>query len=118
MASLLIFRRSADAPKLKVADIKAAMNLIHKRARVQRDELAEFMLNGGFKKLPIVKQSEVDSDDWHRPNDKGWKIPESCLGRKGEATLTQRESVRLWIKQQLTEYGVDPDSFSVVWTED
>lgn len=121
MSQLILFRKGSTAPKLSAAKITAAFDTIKNvnKVRVHRDELVTFMLNGGFKKLPQVKQSEVDSENLDLS--KGWVIPKSCLGRPdkvtGEvlATPEKRESVRLWVKQQLSAYGIEEDSFSIIW---
>lgn len=116
MSRILVFRKGTNAPKkLKVAEIKAITDEVNITARVNRDPLIRFMFDGSFAKLPLVKQSEIDSDAKRRTiKDKGWEVPSECLGRIGEATPSAAESIRLWVKQRLGEFGVDSDSVSVL----
>lgn len=115
MSKLLIVRKSADkAPKLTKAQLAKTLEEVAKKQRVSRDDLVTFLLDGSFNKLPVVKQAEIDRAQANRTQLEGWEIPASNLGRVGEATPSSRESVRLWIKQNLKEMGVNPDDLSVV----
>lgn len=115
MGTITIYRRqSVKVKRMGKVQLATALIAIGKRARVNRDALVEFFLCGEFNRLPVTPQSVIDSPV-ARENAQGWVLPVDCLGRKGEATASVAESVRLWIKQNLAAYGVDPDSVSVVY---
>jgi hypothetical protein len=112
MAKLLIVRKSATkAPKLTKAKMAEALEKIDTVSRVSRPQLVELMLGGGYNKLPVIPQSEIDKAHYNRKIEmEGWEIPVEEMGRlKGEPNGSTRESVRLWIKQRLGEFGVPED---------
>ncbi len=114
MAKILIIRKG-KGPKLSATKVKNALDIIDGRTRIQRTETVSFMLNGGFAKLPEVKQSEIDSDMQRRNIiGKGWEIPEAEYGHKKEATVSVKESIRAYLKTQLKDQGLDPEAFSVI----
>lgn len=120
MSRLMVFRKSAvKAPKLSATKVAAAIAEIGSKVRVERDEFVTFMLGGGFAKLEVVSQSAIDSD-MQRPKimGKGWEVPADSLGRVGVATPSSRESIRLWAKQQLPAYGINPDAVAIILVED
>ena len=90
-----------DALKNRLDEIKKVVRI---RARVNRDSVIDFLCGGDFNKLPEVS-SEIINNPVMRildPKVKGWTVPESDLGRDGEASLSQRNSLVLWIKQNLS----------------
>lgn len=119
MATIMIYRRTDCEPvKLTPAQVKkAAADIKKKGARVERPSLVKFLLGGLFSKLKVTPQSIIDSPVQRAAQGKGWEVPSDSLGRKGAATASQAESIRLWVKQNLTAYGIDPDSVSVVLEE-
>ena len=119
MATMVLFKRqSVKAPRMGKNQIADALKTINKRARVKRDTLVTFMLDGSFNKLPVTPQSVIDSPIRRENEGKGWEIPASEFGRVGVATPSSTESVRLWIKQNLESFGIDPDAVSVVFIAD
>lgn len=115
MDRIMIFRRMpGKTPRKGAKGIIDALKRINHTARVKRDEVVHFFLSGEFGKLPITPQSVIDSPI-RREAAIGFEVPEGCLGRKGIATPEQAESVRLWIKKNLSPEGINPDTVSVVF---
>jgi hypothetical protein len=78
-------------------------------ARVQRDDLLDFMLDG-FWSLPVLTSAQVKdaATRTYYHGDAGWTIPTESLGRKGAAVLADEktarsaaESIRLWVIKNL-----------------
>jgi hypothetical protein len=101
------------------AQLASALKDIHRKVRVNRDTLTKFMLDGSFNKLPVYPQSTIDSPykRW-KEGVKGYEISADDLGRVGEPSQSVANSIRLWVKQNLAEYGINPDAISVVYMED
>jgi len=117
MDLIVLFRRkTGKAPKKAPGTIKKILKKIAETARVKRDELVSFLLGGGFKALPVVPQSVIDSPTKRKVSD-GFVIPVGSLGRKGKATPEQAESIRLWVKKNVVPHGIDPDTVSVVFVK-
>ena len=117
MTRLIILRKAADkAPKLSVTKITEIKKEVDKNARVKRDALVSFLLDGSYNRLSIVKQSLIDDPERRAEViPMGWEIPQDSLGRcKGEPTASTRESVRLWIRQNLASYGIDASDVAVM----
>lgn len=115
MAAIRMFRTGKAPRKLAEASIAKRIGEVKKKgARVNRDDIIRFFFGGGFASLPLTRQSIIDNPI-ARAEAIGWDIPATSLGRKGEASITQTESVRLWIKNNL---GIDGEDFAVIYIPD
>lgn len=115
MAKIKIYKRGEAKVRLGKRQFADALVDIDRRSRVKRPSLTEFFLTGGFAKLPVVSTVVIDNPI-RRYDEKpeGYEVPESDLGRVGEATASSAESVRLWIEKNLGKYGIDRATYSVV----
>ena len=116
MSQIRIYRKeSAAKPVTKLA--KATADEIRHRtsvlARVQRPDLLDhFMPTGNaksaFHRQPAISPSLAKNRGERILDhaDKGWTLPESCLGRAGVADASQAQSVLLWIKKHIVEAGL------------
>jgi hypothetical protein len=115
VALIMLFRTGKAPRKLAEANVNKRIGEVKKKgARVKRDDIIRFMFGGGFASLPITRQSIIDNPI-ARAEATGWVIPTTSLGRKGEASQSQAESVRLWIKQNL---NIDGEDFAVIYIPD
>lgn len=138
-----IFRTGENNPRPTKAVIDRMMLRIGLKSTVDRDDLVAFMTPKGksksaFYSLPIVPQQVIDNPAARvlsgpkHPNedapagqawiDQGWVIPVSNLGRKfvkdanAEPDSSTVESVRLWIKQHLSDV-VDSADVAILLTD-
>lgn len=123
-ATVVIYRKGNNAPKVDAATIADVRKVIGVKCRVQRPEIMALFLpiRGGakstFYKLPELSPQLIDNS-WRRQTDyadAGWEVPVNSLGRVGEATPSAAQSVLLWIKQNLADV-VNPADVSVVLEE-
>lgn len=104
-------KRVADETRERVAAL----------ARVQRDDLLDFLLDG-YWTLPVLTSAQVKdaATRTYLHGDAGWTIPTESLGRKGAAAVATEkdarstaESIRLWIAKNVPNV-VDVDGIAVV----
>ncbi len=110
----IVIYRTGNAPrKVAAATVEKRLAAIVKAgARVQRPSLVRFLLGGGFQSLPLTRQSIIDSPVRREAEATGWTVPVDSLGRGGEATASQTESLRLWVKKNL---GIEGDCFAAIY---
>lgn len=126
-AIAIVRKAGPSKPEKKVTVLRNLRKRIGIISRVARPAILDFFLgeegskaNPGFWKLSAATQAAVknpallllDEIDF-------WIVPESDLGRKGEATASQAESIRLWISKHLVESGiVTAEEVAVVFLPD
>lgn len=102
MAQIILYRKAdVRVPRMGKRQIATALAAINKTARVKRDPLVEFILGGGWNKLPVTPQHVIDSPHKRRAEGHGWVVPDSCHGRGGVATFSQNESQRIWVPKNI-----------------
>lgn len=117
MSTIHIIRKiGVDQSNGRIA--KADKEDIRKRiaivSRVDRPALLDLFLGGDtindvgrFFSLPAATQAQVKNPAALPLGEiSGWEVPESDLGRKGEATQSQSESIRLWITKHIVGNGI------------
>lgn len=117
--TLVIFRKGNVGKAKSEAKIQEDLALWTKRKliRVPRPETLAFVLGSGFRKLPVLTSSVLDSPCG--PMDafaegKGWEIPANELGRTGQVSKQTADSIKSQIAK-LT--GMNPADFSVCVVE-
>lgn len=101
----------------KVAD--AIREDVELRCRVQRPHVLDLFLDGEFPKLPAIKSNVIDAPYLRITGRRdgtvsGFPIPTEDLGRVGTPSASVAESIRLWIKQNLSEV-IPVESVAVVY---
>lgn len=107
--------------KVEKEDIRKRIGII---SRVDRPAMLDMFLGGstqkdigGFFSLPPATQAQVKNPASLPLGEiSGWQVPESDLGRKGEATNSQAESIRLWVTKHIVGNGViNADEVAVIY---
>lgn len=101
-------KRFTKAQKAQVEEALAT-------ARVKRDDVVDFFVDGAMDALPVLP------DEFHNAprlralkgtaQQYGWIVPASNLGRATTVTQSTVNSLRLWVKQNL---GVDGSTVMIV----
>lgn len=127
MPDIAIVRKAGVNPstgrisKADKADIRRRIAIV---SRVDRPAMLDHFLGGdnansvgGFFGQEAASASEVKNPANILLGDVDyWAVPATDLGRKGEATQSQAESVRLWISKHLVGNGVvAADEIAVVY---
>lgn len=127
MPTIAIIRKLGVNPsngRIAKADKEDIRRRIAIVSRVDRPALLDFFLGGdtannvgGFFSLTPAAASEVKNPANILLGDIDfWAVPEGDLGRKGEATQSQAESIRLWVSKHLVGNGViQSDEIAVVY---
>lgn len=134
MATIRIYRKTdSKAPKMTAKAFANALKILATQdVRVQRPQLLEFLLTGGFASLPVQAPTLAG----HRDTSKGWEVPLTDRGRKASKMLAEIgtkpsktqlaeisdatsdvgtvNSLRLWIEKNLEQFGVDVHSVTVI----
>lgn len=112
-----IYRKESvyERPKLNKDEVEAIRKRIALFARQERPSLLEHFIPTG-KVSDFYRQSELPGSVIdNRPlritehSGDGWTVPSDSLGRKGEASPSQAQSILLWIKQHIVGNGLAND---------
>jgi len=130
MASISIIRKARDkASKGRISkEDKDLIRLTVKHvSRVKRPALLAHFLGGPgantpgefFAMAPASQAAVKDPASLPLGRIEAWEVPQSDLGRKGQATASQAESIRLWLSKHVIGQGVvQADEVAVIFTPD
>lgn len=110
---LIIVRKDDGRKPERITKAKLeALEAVLSKARVDRTDIVEFVLSGGFHALPAIPQAVIDNPERRERDypDAGARITDACLGRapkNGDRNWpSTAESVRLWCKAAFVDTGI------------
>ena len=98
--------RKAKVTMPKKATVKAIREGLAFKCRERRPGIEALFLDGGFARLPMVEQHEVDSLAGRLrivAEGRCFEVALEDTGRIGAFTDSAKESIRIWIGKQLAE---------------